>query len=236
MMIVVYARLYARALIDALAAIARNLWTLVLPMGLVFAFLALGVVVSPMGIAGGFLMGLAQSAAFSVYTYFLGEIVAKNRVGLGDLKTSLGAYFWTWINLFFVLWIIDLLLGPMKLTADGQRLRQAITMMELVVLNAAPEIIYSKRVSGGLDTIQRSFQFLQENWIEWFIPNALILAGVWLVMSGTLPLLALPFASVTVPVVAGALLHVVMVYRGFLFQLLDGTTHRQRMFKFKGSL
>jgi hypothetical protein len=116
------------------------------------------------------------------------------------------------------------------------RLRQAITMMELVILNAAPEIIYSKRVSGGLDTIQRSFQFLQENWIEWFIPNALVLAGVWLVMNGTLPLLALPFASVTVPVVAGALLHVVMVYRGFLFQLLDGTTHRQRMFRFKGSL
>ena len=93
MIVVVYARLYARALVDALAAIARNLWTLVLPMALVFAFLTLSVVVSPLGIAGGFIMGLAQSAAFSVYTYFLGEIVAKNRVGVGDLKTNLKTYF-----------------------------------------------------------------------------------------------------------------------------------------------
>lgn len=236
MFVVVYARLYARAFVDALAAIGRNLWTLVLPMGLVVAFLALGLLVGPLGIAGGFILALARSALFSVYTYFLGEIVAKNRVGLADLKTSLGAYFWTWVNLFFVLWIIDLVLGPMSVTPDGQRLRQVISMMELVILNAAPEIIYSKRTAGGLDTIQRSFAFLQEAWIEWFIPNALILAVAWFVMNGTIPLLQLPLPFLTVPVVGGALLHVVMVYRGFLFQLLDGTTHRQRMFRFKGSL
>ena len=53
--------------------------------------LALGLAVSPLGIAGGFLMGLAQSAACSVYTYFVAEVVAKNRVGLGDLKTSIGS-------------------------------------------------------------------------------------------------------------------------------------------------
>jgi hypothetical protein len=236
MFLLVYARIYGRALLDALAAIGRNVWTLVLPIGLAFAFLALGMVVSPLGIAGGFLMGLAQSAACSIYTYFLAEVVAKNRVGLSDLRTSIGAYFWTWINLFFVLWIIDILLGPMKVTADGQQLRSAMMMMELIILNAAPEVIYLKRSSGGLETIQRSFAFLQENWIEWAVPNALILGGVWLVINGTIPIALLPFPSITIPVLFGGLLHLVMVYRGFLFQALDGSTHRQRMYRYRGKI
>ncbi|MDP1826345.1 MAG: hypothetical protein Q8L48_23965 [Archangium sp.] len=234
MFLLVYARIYGKAFVDALAAIGRNLWTLVLPIALVFAFLALGLAVSPLGYAGGFLMSLAKSAAFSIYTYFVASVVAKNRVGLGDLRTSLGAYFWTWINLFFVLWIIDLLLGPMTVTDDGRRLLKALTMMELIILNAAPEVIYLKGTSGGIETIQRSFAFLQECWIEWFVPNALILGLVWLVIDGTIPLNSLPMPQVTVPVLAGALLHLVMVFRGFLFQLLDGSTHRQRMFRFRG--
>ena len=79
MFFIVYARIYGQALVNALAAIGRNLWTIILPMGLVFVFLALGLAVSPLGMAGGFLMALARSAAFSIYTYFVAEIVAKNR-------------------------------------------------------------------------------------------------------------------------------------------------------------
>jgi hypothetical protein len=46
----------------------------------------------------------------------------------------------------------------------------------------------------------------------------------------------LPFAAVTAPILIGALLHVLMVFRGFLFEILDGSTHRQRMFRFRGKL
>ena len=230
MFLLVYARMYGTAFVDALVAIARNVWTLVLPIALLYAFELLGGLVMPLGIAGGFLLVLARSAALSVYTYFVAQVVAKNRVGLSDLRTSIGAYFWTWINVFFALWIISLLLGPMTVTADGQRLRTALFMLGLVVFNAAPEVIYIKGTSGFIETAQRSFTFLQECWIEWFVPNALILGGGWLLLSG--PLLALPAPAFTIPVLLGALLHVVMVFRGFLFQMLDGSTHRQRMFKF----
>lgn len=232
MFLLVYARIYGTAFVDALAAIGRNLWTLILPMALLFAFIMLAMLVAPLGVVGGFLMSLAMTAGFSIYTYFLSQVVAKARVGLSDLRTSIGAYFWTWMNLFFVLWIIDILLGPMKVTAEGRTLLQALMMMELVILNAAPEVIYVKGSSGGIETIQRSFAFLQESWIEWFVPNALILAGIFLVQSGRISLNALPLPIVTVPVLMGALLHVAMVFRGFLFHMLDGSTHRQRMFKY----
>lgn len=232
MIVLVYARLYARALADAFIAIARNVWTLVLPMGLVVAFSFLGLLVAPGGIAGGLALSLAKSAGLSIYTYFVGELVAKNRVSLRDLPTSIGSYFWTWVNLFFVLWIVDILLGPMRLSPDGQRLRTVITIMELVILNAAPEVIYVKRTSGGLDTIGRSFSFLQDNWIEWAIPNALLLGVVWLFLEGSINLSALPWPSTTVPILLGGVLHIAMVFRGYLFVALDTSSHRQRMFRF----
>ncbi|MDP3570066.1 MAG: hypothetical protein Q8S42_05530 [Archangium sp.] len=232
-MFVVYARIYGQALVNALAAIGRNLWTLVLPIGLMLAFNTLGKLVAPMGFAGGFVISLARSAVLSVYTYFVAQIVAKNRVGVADLRTSIGAYFWTWIDVFFAIWIISLLLGPMMLTAESRQLRDALVMLSLVVFNAAPEVIYIKGTSGFIETAQRSFSFLQENWIEWFIPNALILGVIWLMIDGTIPLRALPMPAVTVPVLLGGLLHVVVVFRGFLFEALDGSTHRQRMFRFR---
>ncbi len=233
MFFAVYARIYGQAFVNALAAIGRNLWTLVLPIGLMAAFSALESLVSPMGFAGGFVMSLARSAVLSVYTYFVAQIVAKNRVGLADLRTSLGAYFWTWVNVFFAIWIISLLLGPMMLTAQSRQLRDALVMLSLVVFNAAPEVIYLKGTSGFIETAQRSFGFLQENWIEWFVPNALILGGVWLLIGGVIPVRALPWPGLTVPVLLGVLLHVVVVFRGFLFEMLDGSTHRQRMYRMR---
>lgn len=236
MIFVVYARIYGQALVNALAAIGRNLWTLILPIALVAAFVTLAGLVSPLGMVGGFLMAMVRSAVLSVYTYFVAQVVAKQRAGLSELKTSIGAYFWTWINVFFALWIISLLLGPMTVTDDGRRMLEALWLLALVAFNAAPEVIYLKGTSGFIGTAQQSFSFLQENWIEWFIPNALILGGYWLIRTGTIPLGAMPFPELTIPVVLGALLHVVMVFRGFLFQTLDGSTHRQRMFRFRGKL
>ncbi len=239
MFVLVYLRLYAKSLIDGLAAIGKSPWTLLLPMGLLVAFYFAAMLVSPLGIVGGFLLALGRTAGFSVYTYFLAAVVSRQKSSVAELKTALGAYFWTWLNLFFVLWIVDLLLGA-TLAANPQRgtLTLALSFMELIVLNAAPEVIYQRRVAGGLETITRSFRFLQENWIEWFVPNGLLLAGLWAFFTqGGLSLLAgVPFGVVGALLLAGALFHVVMVARGFLFEALDGSTHRQRMYRFRGKL
>jgi hypothetical protein len=239
MFVLVYLRIYGKSLVDAFAAIAKSPWTLALPMGLAVAYYFLRLLVGPLGIAGGFLLALARTAGFSVYTYFLAAVVARQRASVSELKTALGAYFWTWMNLFFVLWIVDLVLGAgFAANPRGPTIQLALSFMELIVLNATPEVIYQRRVMGGLETITRSFQFLQENWIEWFVPNGLLLAGLWFFFmeGGLTRLSAVPFGVVGVLLLAGALFHVVMVARGFLFETLDGSTHRQRMFRFKGKL
>ena len=48
-------------------------------------------------------------------------------------------------------------------------------------------------------------------------------------------LLRLPYGFYVASLVGGALFHVIMVFRGHLFGELDGSTHRQRMFRHRNA-
>jgi hypothetical protein len=229
--VAVYARIYAKAFTDALAAIAKNPWTLLLPMGIAVAWVMVVILLSSVlgSTVGGFLAGLAQSAALSIYCFFLGGLVANQKVGLDQLKTSLGAYFWSWISIFFVLWVASLILSP--LFASNVGIARAYDFVLLAALNAVPEVIYQKGTRGGMETITRNFSFLQENPIEWFLPNAPLLAIVY--AAKLFPAVALTPLGIGGVLLIAVLLHVAMVFRGFLFEALDGSTHRQRMYRFR---
>lgn len=231
--VLVYLRLYGSCLANAFASLVKNLWTLALPMGLAVAWFFLSSLFGGSRWVGGILLSLAFSAACSIYTFFVAGVVARDRMNVRDLKQSLGAYFWTWINLFFVLWIVDLLLNAvLAMNPQKSAILSVVFLMKLLVLNATPETIYLKRTWGGLDTITRSFRFLQENWIEWFIPNGLIVAGLYFFATRWIELLG-GLGVIIALLGAGALFHVVMVFRGFLYEALDGSTHRQRMFRYR---
>ena len=116
------------------------------------------------------------AAAASCYLYFLGEVVAKSRVKLDEFGRSVGAYFWSVANLFFVYWVASLLIELMARTAAAV-FSQLLVLAAVILLNAAPEVIYQRGSRGGLETVQRSVRFLQANWIEWGIPNLLVLAA-----------------------------------------------------------
>jgi hypothetical protein len=79
-------------------------------------------------------------------------------------------------------------------------------------------------------------QFIHENWIEWFFPNAvpnLIFAALgWWSLTGA-PFALISARGLASTAVIGAAFHAWMVFRGQLFQVLDGTTHRQRMYRYR---
>lgn len=233
--ITVYARIYGQAFTNALAAIMKNAWTLLLPMGLAVAWMFLGTLVGnamdPW--SGGMVIGLARSAALSIYCFFLGGLVAQQKVGLDQLKTSIGTYFWSWLNIFFVLWIASLVLRPIY--AANPDLAMPVTLVLLIALNTVPETIYLKGTRGGIDTITRSFGFMQENWIEWFIPNGLVLGliVVGTVFGTVVSTLFGTLGAIGSGLLLGVLIHVYAVFRGFLYEALDGSTHRQRMFRLR---
>ena len=108
----------------------------------------------------------------------------------------------------------------------------ALKLVALLLLNAAPEVIYTRGTRSGVDTITQSVRFLQENWIEWFVPNLVLLAALYFLIEEVAWRLG-PLPGIVFGLVMGAVFHGVMVFRGNLFAALDGTSHRQRMFKFR---
>src|SRR5215470_7563694 len=174
----VYLRIYADAFRQALIGIRKNAWTVLLPIGLLYAnSLASGVVLR-IPYLGQFLVWIVWAAAASCYLYFVGEVVAKSRVKLDEFGRSIGAYFWSVANLFFVFWIVSLVIDYMVPGPQQGVLSKLLFYGGLILLNAAPEVIYQRGSYGGIETVQRSIRFLQENWIEWGIPNLLVV-GAW---------------------------------------------------------
>lgn len=231
--LLVYARLYADCLRQALNGVKKNLWTLLLPTGLNLAWQYLSVLVAPLGIIGGFLIGLLMAALASCYLYFVGEIVSHSVVSTSEFRRSFGAYFWSVLNLFFVIWIAEMLLGyVLGTTRNGSYVILGLKLVGLILLSAAPESIYLKGTYGGLATIQSSISFVQEHWIEWLLPSAL-LAALWIALPNVFPYG--PTGVILSALTQGMLLHVGMLFRGHLFSALDRSTHRQRMFKYRSS-
>jgi uncharacterized membrane-anchored protein YitT (DUF2179 family) len=104
-----------------------------------------------------------------------------------------------------------------------------------VFLNPIPELIYQSRASG-LELLSASYNFIIENWIEWFIPNiVLTVLGYFLLnLLGSLvfgmPALVQSFLRLFG---LGLCLTYVMVFRGFLFAELQGTTRRSREYRYR---
>jgi hypothetical protein len=233
--VTVYLRIYADAFRQSLTGIRKNAWTLLLPMAVLAAneFLS-RLVIGALGRLGGFVVWAVWAAAASCYLYFLGEVVAKSRVKLDEFGRSVGAYFWAVANLFFVFWIASLVIELMVPLPQQAVFAQLLFLAAAILLNAAPAVIYQRGSHGGLETVQRSVRFLQANWIEWGIPNLLFLAAWYYVPRYPLAELGLLGSAITA-VVEGALLHLVMVFRGHLFAALDGTSHRQRMYRWRST-
>lgn len=228
----VYARIYATCFTEALKGAVKNSWTLLLPFALVVTFdlgsEALGMTLGRSGATGGFAAGiilnLIRAALISAYLYFIREIVSGSEVRLSELKGSFGAYFWSVINLFFVFWIAQLVVG-LLLSGMGAVLF-ALYLVAAIALNAAPEVIAFRGTYGGTDTIRVAVGFLQANPLTWLLPNVFLFALVYSVQVATDGLLWF-IGSILV----GAALHLAMLFRGHLFVALDGTSHRQRMFR-----
>lgn len=231
--LVVYARLYAECLRQTVAGLQKNAWTLLLPAVLYVAWGRSVILAASFGLVGGLLRALVFAALGSCYLYFLGEVVSHSRVSVSEMGRSIGAYFWSVVNLGFVLWIAEWVASTLlRGNPNGGLIALGLRFVAFVLLSAAPEAIYQRGTYGGLATIQKSITFLQQHWIEWLLPSfAFFLAFWWIPDLSLLGALGL----VATGLLKGAIIHLGMVFRGHLFAALDGSTHRQRMFKYRGS-
>ena len=240
-------QMYRQAGIETWQKIRRNWWVGVLPLlyGVILFFVA--TFVSQLGMLGGFIFGLISAMCTSSYLYFLAGIVNGQRMLLSELGESWRPYLSPVITILFFLFLVQmtlsLVLPPIEASRD---IAFFITLILLVILNPMPEIIYLGR-SDGFGMLQESFDFLRENWLEWFLPLVLFTVlslGMPLPLASPLQAGQLSFSFMNITallsgsiesllwsILGAFVLLVLMVFRGLLFRTLFGTSRRQRLFR-----
>jgi hypothetical protein len=257
-------QLYREAGRATLRSLARG-WIIIIAL-IVFAlaFLLVASVARPLGIAGGFLLGAINALLIGAVLSLIEQAVMGARsLGVRDVVESFGHYFWDVIGVLFILWIPTMLLDmSLQANPDSRMLVTAILLLVFILLNPAPEVIYQVRHDSPLDVLKNSYDFVLENWIEWFLPLAVVLMPLGFSLFVSLSnrmgrgagldlfqLLILPFtvltawlnslgmageaASLAAVLLTPPLAVAMLLFRGHLFAALKNSSRRQREFASK---
>jgi len=255
-------RLYQQSLLATLTSL-QQCWILI-PIVMIFA---LGLVlvtslIAQLGMIGGFILGAANALIIGATLSLTEEAIrGGRRLRWRDIPQSMGQYFWDVISVGFMVWFPLLLLEMGLQTNPYQPLiATAVFFLVFVLLNPIPEVIYQSRKGSALEIVQESYEFVLENWIEWFLPVAIVIAPFGLSFffqissqagrRGGLDfwqLITLPFsvlsqwlsflgissnASFIIVLILTPIATVFMLlFRGHLFASLHRSSRRQRMFQ-----
>lgn len=254
--------LYRDALLKAARSFVRC-WMIAVAVVIFMVLLAFaGASVGMLGLLGGFLMGAANALLVGATLSLIEDAVTGARpIRFQDIWGSLGSYFWDVIGVLFILWVPMMLLERgMEHNPQGPVITSLIFFLLFIILNPAPEVIYQVRHGSSLDVIRESYEFVVENWIEWFLPLVLLALPLlaaflgnpsghlawagglsfaqllffpWMVLNSWLASLGVPpdFRWMLVLVVTPPFAVFLLLFRGHLFAALHGTSRRQRMFR-----
>ncbi len=254
-------RLYHQSLLATLQSLQHN-WILIpVLLGFAIGMVLVTSLVTPLGMIGGFIRGAVNALAIGAILSLTEEAIrGGRRLRWQDIPQSMGQYFWDVISIGFMVWF-PLMFLEMGLQANPYKtlITTAIFFLMFVLLNPVPEVIYQSRKGSALEVVQESYEFVLENWIEWFLPIAIALAPFGLSFffqissqagrSGlhfenliTLPLSILfqwlsllgissNASSFIVLIITPIATVFILLFRGHLFAALHRSSRRQRMFQ-----
>lgn len=176
--------LYQKALHQTWQSLRRGWITILAVIGFLILLLLAQQLAAPLGMAGGFLLGAVNALLVGATLSLIQQSIFYARtLTIKDVFDSFGHYFWDVIGVGFVLWLplMALDMGTQQ-NPNGVLISYAVMLLIFILLNPAPEIIYQVQHDSPLDVFKSAYEFVLENWIEWFLPIALLL----------LPLLAAP--------------------------------------------
>jgi len=170
-------RLYLRALQQTGRSLRRGWITIIAVIGFGCLFLLAVQIAGPLGIAGGFILGAVNALFVGATLSLVAQSITHVRtLTVQDVFESLGHYFWDVIGVGFVLWL-PLMALDMTVQANpyGPLFSYAVLLLLFLLLNPAPEVIYQIRHDSPLEVLKSCYDFVLDNWIEWFTPWLLIL-------------------------------------------------------------
>ena len=169
--------LYLQALKRTGRSLQRGWITILAVIGFGALFLLAVQIVGPLGIAGGFILGAVNALLVGATLSLIEQSITHARtLAIRDVFESLGHYFWDVIGVGFVLWLPLVALDmTVQTNPYGPLLSYAVLLLLFLLLNPAPEVIYQTRHDSPLEVLKTCYDFVLENWIEWFTPWLLVL-------------------------------------------------------------
>ena len=159
---------YRQAASKASHSLRRN-W-LIVPAS-VLAYVSLGImatVVSPLGIAGGFILGIYQVFLLSLFYLWLETAQERAALRFKELVRFDYGMFSATISVAFIIFLFRYL-ADMTGQATDFPLVFFVNAGLFVACNAIPEVIYIQRYES-IPALKEAFEFTKNNWIEWFLP------------------------------------------------------------------
>lgn len=224
-------------------SLSRSIELLAANRAIIFAPLAYGailaiaaVIFSFLGFVGRIIVTVVAAACASSGLYLIENVVRGGKIVLNDFVKGFSVYLWEILTIGFILWLpLTLLSRVAHSVPEGPLVVSVVQLLLYIILNPVPELIYQSRVSG-IALLSASYEFIVENWLEWLLPNLLIVAAAYWVKEGLMGLVVyLPFYlwSFLIPFAFGLFLIFLMIFRGFLFSELSGTTRRSRAYRYR---
>lgn len=201
-----------------------------------------------LNIVAGIALYFLSVGLISSYLYILYSIIKYKKFEIKDIKTGFKVYFYEVSRVLFIGYIagilafrlvVPVLANSMGGYLDAATIINIIMIIVLVVINPLPEVIYQKGHTG-LDGIRYTFEYTKENWIEWLIPNAILVGLLYIITGNTVTNLfstgisvgsnLLSVKGIGLYLIGQIIFSFTMIYRGVLFDMLSTSTRRKRMF------
>jgi hypothetical protein len=255
-------QLYHQSLLATFHSFRQNY--ILIPVMVAFALgLALITsIIAPLGMFGGLILGAVNALIIGMTLSLTEQAIRSTRqLQWHDVSASMGHYFWDVISVGFIIWF-PLLFLEMGLQANPYQplIATGVFFLMFVLLNPVPEVMYQSRKGSALEIVKESYEFVLENWIEWFLPVAIALAPFGLSFffqissqagrRGGLDfwyLITLPFtilsqwlsflgissntSFIIVLIFTPIAAVCILLFRGHLFAALHRSSRRQRMFQ-----
>ncbi|MCC5909327.1 MAG: hypothetical protein JJT76_02670 [Clostridiaceae bacterium] len=195
-------------------------------------------------ILGGLVLILFTSALISNYLHLLDCIVSRNKFHLQDFKEGFTIYLRKVWGVLFIAWVGSLILSTLVMPILRSAihpilLTSIINFLVLVLLNALPETIYQKHYNPW-ESLIYTVDFIKDNWIEWFIPNIILMGIMYLLVGNFLGgMVHNRFSIIRIftyssgfatYILSQIWLAFMMIYRGYLFEILSTSNRRKRLF------
>jgi hypothetical protein len=247
-------RIYRSALIDATHGFLLNWRMLFVHLGCLFAFSFLTRLALFFGpYAGGFVLGLVVALVLSLYLYTVAAGVSREQLQFREAAQHGFELFGPTLSVLFAFFLLNITADLITRSPEVMWLRMVVNLLLAVLFNCVPEVIY-QRPSGMGTMFAESFEFMRENFVEWFLPLLVLLLPLGVIKQGAVltlgitlltinplemiqsfmlwfsdPLLLVGYWWLTITLLFCA--YFSFIFRGQLYRQLSSSTRRKRIYQ-----